>query len=66
MTEPVSEQGHEPDQVAEDKARRQRDEREAIADGGGTGVTTDEQTRRESGYSTADDQGAAQPSPEGS
>jgi hypothetical protein len=62
----MTEQTHEPDHVAEEQARRQRDEREAIADGGGTEATTDEQTRQESGYSTADAQGAAQPSPEGS
>lgn len=61
----MTEQTHEPDQVTEDKAHSQREEREAIADGSGTESTTDDQTRRESGYSTADDQGAAQPSPEG-
>jgi hypothetical protein len=60
----MTEQPHEPDDVAEEKARRQRDERESIADGDGTGSTGDEQHRQESGYSTEDEQGAAQPSPD--
>jgi hypothetical protein len=62
----MTEQAHEPDHVAEEKARRERDERAAIADGDGTGSTGDEQQRQESGYSTEDEQGSAQPSPAGS
>ncbi|MFC6238892.1 hypothetical protein [Longivirga aurantiaca] len=61
----MTEQMHEPDAVADEKARAQKVEREALADGGGRASPADEAADDESSYSTEAEQGAAQPTPDG-
>lgn len=61
----MTEQMHEPDAVAEKKAHAERDEREALADGGGHASPADAPAEDESSYSTEAEQGAAQPTPDG-
>ena len=61
----MTEQMHGPDDLAAERARQERDERRALADGDGTPPPRDEQNGKESGYSTEVEQGAAQPVPDG-
>ena len=52
-----------PDEVTEEKARRQAEERQAVADGGAAAPVDDGGLRDEAAYTTEGEQGAAQPSP---
>lgn len=59
----MTEQPNGPDEVADEQARRQKDEREALADGGGHRPSTEVGLEDEAAYSTEAEQGAAQPTP---
>ena len=61
----MTEQRHEPDELADEQSRRETEERTALADGDdSTGVAaTDEDLEKEASYSTEAEQGAAQPRP---
>ena len=61
----MTEQMHEPDAVADEKSRAQKDEREALADGGGHASPADAPDDDESSYTTEAEQGSAQPTPDG-
>ena len=49
--------------MTEEKARRQAEERQAVADGGAAAPVDDGGLRDEAAYTTEGEQGAAQPSP---
>jgi len=51
-----------PDDVADEKARREAEERQAVADGAAA-PSPDDGLHDEAAYSTEGEQGAAQPSP---
>lgn len=53
-----------PDDVADEKARREAEERQSVADGAGApSPDEDGDLQDEAAYSTEGEQGAAQPSP---
>jgi len=52
-----------PDEVAEQRARREAEERQAVADGEAAPTIEDDGLHDEAAYTTEGEQGAAQPPP---
>lgn len=61
----MTEQRHEPDEMADEQSRREAEARQKLADGkSSTGApAADDDLEKEAAYSTEAEQGAAQPRP---